>query len=41
MKERPGRISKIGRNRKANPKTRANAKFAPGPAKATLAEPYF
>ena len=30
-----------GKNLKANPKTKAIAKFDPGPAKATLAEPYF
>lgn len=34
-------ISSKGMNLKPNPKTKATIKLAAGPAKATLAEPYF
>ena len=37
----PGIVTKTGKNLRANPKIRAKTIFAPGPAKADFAGPYF
>lgn len=41
IKKRTGRLIKPEKNRIANPKIKASERLAAGPAKATLAGPYF